>query len=230
MHSARQSAQHQGKQYDLRRRLLALQIAAVSLLLATLACTTNDNLFGVPFVRLTSTPTPTITPTPLAIDTKFRINDKATVATNSDFKALLSPPLPGPPRPGRPNSSCFPNTTLTILGVSKNTEDQSDSMIYYQVQCPGSDKGWLPELNLAHFAKGESPILKTKDGNGFKLLSSPNRESNPASEEPCPEGTSLYIERVTTNPTNDADPNIYFQVTCGIDTGFVPESVLVSAR
>jgi hypothetical protein len=184
--------------------------------MAALACTANDTLF----IRLTDTPPPTITPTPLAITTKFKVGDSGVVVGLSEFAAVSLPASAGPLVPGIGGATCFPNTRVTVLDVSRNISDPNDETIYYLVQCSG--KGWIAEHLFSRFNRGDRAIVKTEDGSSVKLY----RQSDVNSAQldaPCPNGTEVKVIGLTFNPR---DRNIYIQVRCGALSGWLLEEQL----
>jgi hypothetical protein len=201
--------------------LLAVMLFSV---LAMLACTSNDTLF----IHLTETPIPTLTPTPLSIQTKFQINEKATVVGVSDVASINLASVPGPFRPAMSSGACFPNTVITILDVAQNTSDPSDPAFYYQILCSGGKKGWLSQKNLSKFTKYAEVIIKSPDGKGVTLLKSASQKSAPASTTPCADGTKVKIN-VLKSSTDDTEDTVYAQIRCGGKTGFVSTDVLVAA-
>lgn len=199
---------------------LAALAALVSLALAALACTANDTLF----IRLTETPTPTITPTPLPDDTRFRPGDTAVVVGVSAFAGINLPAIPGPFRPGIPDAAtCFPGARVPILDVARNLDDPNDETIYYQVQCSGT--GWAAESNLSRFAQYDAAVIESPDGQGAPMYRGPdvNGAQFPAR---CPDGSAVMVLLQMVNPMRPTDPNIYVQVTCEGQTGYVIEDML----
>ncbi len=196
------------------------------LALATLACTSNDTLF----IRLTETPVPTVSPTPLAIQTRFKVHDKVTIVS-ATFQITMYR-RPGPPSfSAAASAPCFPNTQVDVLDVSRNVDDATDPVIYYNVQC-ASATGWVPEYWLTPLGPSGSAVVKSADGKGAVLYSNPDTTSAPASPSPCADGTTLSISSLTLNPDASAaapDNHIYVQVTCGDVTGYALENDLVPA-
>ncbi|MCC7206230.1 MAG: hypothetical protein IT323_02925 [Anaerolineae bacterium] len=206
-----------------RRTPFALSTVALSLLLAILACTANDTLF----IRLTATPEPTITPTPLSLETRFKVGDTAIMVGVSNFAGINMPPLPGPFRPGvSGNVTCFPNSKVPIIDISRNTADPNDETIYYLVECPM--RGWAADFNLSRFAQYESAVVKSADGSGAKMWRNTDASSDPLPEV-CPDGETISIQTLMNNPNNPRDPNIYIQTSCAGQTGFLLESDLAPA-
>jgi hypothetical protein len=202
-----------------RQALLALCAAFLMLSMAAIACTANDTLF----IRLTDTPPPTLTPTPLPITTKFKVGDSGVVVGLSEFAAVSLPASAGPLVPGIGGATCFPNTRVTVLDVSRNINDPNDETIYYLVQCSG--RGWIAEYQFSRFNRGDKAIVKTQDGNDIKLY----RQSDVNSaqlDEPCPNGTEVSVIGLTANPFNPRDRNIYVQVRCGALSGWLLEEQL----
>ncbi len=201
------------------RALLAPCAVFLILSMAALACTANDTLF----IRLTDTPPPTITPTPLAITTKFKVGDNGVVVGISEFAAISLPASAGPLVPGIGGATCFPNTRVTVLDVSRNVNDPSDETIYYLVQCSG--KGWVAEYRFSRFNRGDTAIVKTKDGSDVKLYRRSDVNSAQL-DEPCPNGTEVKVIGLTANPSDRRDRNIYVQVRCGALSGWLLEEQL----
>lgn len=198
----------------------------LSLLLAMLACTSNDSLF----IRLTATPVPSLTPTPLTSETRFKIKDKVFIAA-SGFQITMATGPEMPSSQVAALSTCFPNTQVEILDVSRNRTDPTDTGLYYQVQC-GASSGWLPEFWLTYLDPAGTAVVKSKDGKGATLYSSPDVKSQPAAPTPCADGTTVQISSIVLNPdASDTNPdtNIYVQVSCGSLTGYALESALAPA-
>jgi hypothetical protein len=198
-----------------------LAVAALMLLLgaSALACTANDTLF----IQLTATPEPTITPTPLSLATKYKRGDSATVVSVSDIGTVALIPLPGPYRPGISTLTCFPSTTITITDISLNTTDAADKIIYYQINCSGA-QGWIAEFYLSPFKKFAQVVVTTADGKGAPVYANADATSTPS--DTCPDGTRTEITRLTRNPANDADQNIYAEISCAGKTGYVLDTAL----
>lgn len=206
-----------------RRTLLAVQTAALSLVMAILACTANDSLF----IHLTATPAATITPTPLTLETRFKVGDTAVVVGVSAFAGVNLPPLPGPFRPGvSGNVTCFPNSKVPIRDISRNTANPDDPTIYYQVECPM--RGWAADFNLSRFAQYDTAVVKSADGNGARMWRNTDATSEPLPET-CPDGESVTIQLLMNNPSKPGDPNIYIQTTCAGQSGYLLESDLAPA-
>lgn len=201
------------------RALLASSTVLLMLIMAALACTANDTLF----IRLTDTPPPTLTPTPLPIVTKFKVGDKGVIVGLSEFAAVSLPAVAGPLVPGIGGATCFPNTRVTVLDVSRNINDPNDETIYYQVQCSG--KGWIAEHQLSRFNRGDKAMVKTADSSDAKLYRQPDTNSA-ALDQPCPNGAEVNVTGVTANPLNPRDRNIYLQVRCGTLSGWLLEEQL----
>ncbi|MCC7451549.1 MAG: hypothetical protein IT324_29340 [Anaerolineae bacterium] len=209
-----------------------IRIAVLALLLAGLACTSADtNPFtGNPIIQLTATPVPTITPTPLAIQTRFKVGDQATTVS-ATFQMIL---LDGPLAPGgaaASNALCFPNTSVKILTVSRNRTDTKDPHIYYEIEC-GASQGWVPEYWITPLTPNGSATVKSPDGKGAPVYSSPDIQSKPVDGSPCADGTKVSVDSLTANPNStDAAPdlNIYVQTTCGSASGYMVDSMLVPA-
>ncbi len=201
------------------RALLASGAALLMLIMAALACTANDTLF----IRLTDTPPPTLTPTPLPIITKFRVGDSGVIVGLSEFATVSLPANAGPLVPGIGGATCFPNTRVTVLDVSRNINDPNDEMIYYLVQCSG--RGWVAEYQFSRFNRGDKAVVKTADGGDVKLYRQPNVNAATL-DQPCPNGTEVSVTGVTANPSDPRDRNIYLQVRCGTLSGWLLEEHL----
>lgn len=201
------------------RALLASGAVLLMLIMAALACTANDTLF----IRLTDTPPPTITPTPLPITTKFRVGDSGVIVGLSEFAAVSLPALPGPLVPGIGGATCFPNTRVTVLDVSRNINDPTDETIYYLVQCSG--RGWIAEYQFSRFNRGDRAVVKPEEGGDVKLYRQADVNSAQL-DQPCPNGTEVSVTGVTANPFNPRDRNIYLQVRCGTLSGWLLEEQL----
>jgi hypothetical protein len=198
----------------------------ISLILAIVACTSNDTLF----IQLTPTPVPSITPTPLAAGTRFKIKDKAYVISSTIQVLLTAEPGPLETQPGA-TTICFPNTLVEVSDVSKNQNDSKDPTIYYKVSCASSE-GWVPEFWMTSLDPTGSAVVKSKDGKGAKIYSDTNTSAELASPTPCADGTTVAISKITLNldsTTSTPDHNIYVQVTCGNTTGYVLDTELVPA-
>ena len=207
------------------RRLGALWMVMVALFVAMLACTSNDTLF----IKLTDTPVPTITPTRLAIQTRYKVGDKPYIVYWTFQIPMASRPKMHDSQTAT-LSTCFPNTQVEVLDVSRNVDDPNDTGIYYQIQCAAAS-GWVPEFWLTMLNPSGSAVVKSADGKGATLYSDPNT-SKPVSQNPCADGTKLSISAITLNPDGAdtaSDTNVYAQVTCGTDTGYVLGSLLVPA-
>jgi hypothetical protein len=109
------------------------------LLLASLACWSNDTLFIPP------TETPTVTPIPPTpnVEGKFKIGDKVLIG-GQGFGSVYLTVQPEPEKRSNrvPNASCYPNTTVTILAIQR-----AGDVTYYQVAC-NNNPGWVAEAKL----------------------------------------------------------------------------------
>ncbi len=117
----------------------AAWIALLSLLIASLACWSNDTLFIPP------TETPTITPVPPTpnVEGKFKIGDTALIG-GQGFGSVYLTERPEPEKRSNrvPNASCYPNTTVTIRAIQRTGE-----VTYYQIAC-NNNPGWVAEAKL----------------------------------------------------------------------------------
>src|SRR5437667_8952962 len=100
------------------RHYTALLTGLCSLILAMLACTSNDTLF----IHFTPTPVPSVTPTPLTSATRFKIKDKVYVGSSS-FQIMMAADPEMPSSQVASLSACFQNTLVEILDVSRNRKD-----------------------------------------------------------------------------------------------------------
>ncbi|CAG1000760.1 MAG: hypothetical protein IAE83_14775 [Anaerolinea sp.] len=204
-----------------RTTFLSVSLALVGLVMMILACTSNDSLF----IRLTETPTPSLTPTPLALETKLKKGDSALVIGLSDFASINMPPLPGPFQPGMAGGmTCFPNTKVSVLDISRNLSDPDDPTLYYQVQCNGI--GWAPEWSLARFSRGDKPVVSAEAG--APLYSTADASGSPVGT--CPSGSEAEVLKAGRNPSNDSDLNVYIEISCGTQQGWVVEDTLSPAQ
>jgi len=200
-------------------------VTLCSVILAMLACTSNDTLF----IHLTLTPIPTLTPTPLAIQTRFKVKDTVTIVSGAFQITMRSRPVQ-PSAAAAALAPCFPKTRVEINAVSGNEKDPSDPTIYYDIQC-GTAEGWVPEYWLTPLKPDGSAVVKSTDGKGAAVYSDSDITSQPA-PAPCPDGTTVSIMDLTTNVNavgSTPDNHIYVQVTCGDTTGYVLETDLVPA-
>lgn len=202
-------------------------LVCAMLILAILACTSNDTLF----IKLTATPVPTITPTPLKIETKFKAKDKAYIV-GWTFQITMATQPQMPESQVATLSTCFQNTQIEILDVSRNVSDPKDTGYYYNIQCAAAT-GWVPEFWLTRLDPSGAAVVKSADGTGAILYSDSKISSKPASDRPCPDGTKVTISALTLNADatpDKPDTNIYAQVTCGSTSGYALESALVPAE
>ena|SRR5579871_2364450 len=124
----------------LHRRTQTILIALL-LCLPLLACWSSDTLF----IKLTATPVPTLTPTPQAINSKYKVGDNVTIASQGLFGAVYLTTAPEPEtRSNRVEGAvCNPGTPIPIQSVQ-----QVGGVTYYQVECNNAT-GWTAESNLA---------------------------------------------------------------------------------
>jgi hypothetical protein len=206
-----------------RQQRLAILLTLTSLIIAALACTSNDTLF----IQLTVTPTPTITPTPLVLDTKFKTGDTAWAVSTGLNVSMSSHPGTGVDLTA--GSQCFRGTKVEVLDKSKDVDKPTSDLILYQVDC-GQGRGWLPEYSLSKIdPAGVEAVIKSPDGKGAPLYSQPDAKSKPASATPCADGTKVTTSDVSQNGNVrdlSEDPHLYVQVACGSDSGYVLETML----
>jgi len=205
---------------------LSVLAALASLVLAVLACTSNDTLF----IQLTATPTPTITPTPLVLQTKLSVGD--TAWTVSSGLSLTLPSNPTTAVDLTAGTQCFRGLKVSILDKSKDVSDPNSNVILYKIDC-GSGPGWIAEYSLSKFdPAGTTAVIKSPDGKGAPMYTEADSTSKPAAAAPCADGTKVTTSDISQNPNvRDAsvDPHLYVQITCGSDTGYVLEDMLVAA-
>jgi len=210
-----------------RRKTLALAGTSVALILAILACTSNDTLF----IKLTSTPVPTVTPTPLVgVDTRYKRGDQLYAVDAERIINLGSQAGDTGGVIGSGFLSCFRNSQVTVQDISKSVVDPSDSDIYYQVDCGSGGQGWLPQYKLMPYnPDGGMAVIKSPDGKGAPLFKDSTMKSALASDKPCPDGTQVKISDATRNidlSSKTLDKNIYLQVQCGDTSGWIVDSML----
>src|SRR3954454_17124075 len=112
------------------RVTIALYGVILSLVLAALACTSNDTLF----IHLTATPKPTIQPTALSSKTRYKKGDEL-YAVEAQRVINLSGQPTGKVGVEGGMLTCFRNTQVTVVDTSKSVTDPKDSVIYYLIDC-----------------------------------------------------------------------------------------------
>jgi hypothetical protein len=202
----------------------ALSVVVLALMLTVMACTANDTWI----IHLTTTPTPTITPTPLAIETRYKIGDQLTIIGASAFAPIGLNLNAGPFKAASSATQCLPQTGVTVLDVSGNIADSSDTTVYYLVSCNGK-KGWVPEYQVSNRVKGTKLVIKSADGAGAALYSQNDAIKGKPLDDKCPDGTEVTVADTVTGKQVD-DRNIYFQTTCDKLRGYVLDSDVVSAE
>ena len=205
----------------------ALLATSVALILAILACTSNDTLF----IKLTVTPAPTITPTALAgVDTKYKKGDQLYAVDSERIINLGSQAGDTGGIIGAGFLSCFRNSQVTVQDISRSVVDPTDPDIYYQVDCGQGGQGWLPQFKLMLFnPDGGTAVVKSPDGKGAPLYKDSTIKSALASDTPCPDGTQVKISDATRNidlSSKTLDKNIYLHVECGDTSGWIIDSML----
>ncbi len=214
-------------QYNLRPKKTALFSTTVALILAMLACPSNDSLF----IKLTATPVPTITPTPLVgVDTRYKKGDQLYAVDSERIINLGSQAGDTGGIIGAGFLSCFRNSQVTIQDISRSVVDPTDPDIYYQVDCGQGESGWLPQYKLTPYnPAGATAVVKSPDGKGAPLYKDSTVKAALASDKPCPDGTQVKISDATRNidlSSNTPDMNIYLQVQCGDVNGWIVDSML----
>jgi len=210
------------------RGCLAFLTVTLVLIMAMLACTSNDTLF----IKLTATPSPTITPTPLNIQTKYQKGQQL-YAVDAQ-KVITFDEQPGSQGvSGFSMTSCFRNTQVTILDASMSISDPKDPWVYYQVDCGSGGQGWVPEYKLTPFnPSGGMAVVKSPDGKGAPIYSEGDVKSPLATQAPCPDGTKVEITdilRSTNLSATEEDTNKYARVDCNGTNGYIVESMLAPA-
>jgi hypothetical protein len=214
-----------------RNKKLALLGATVALIVAMLACTSNDSLF----IKLTATPVPTVTPTPLAgVDTRYKKGDQLYAVDVERIINLGSQAGDTGGIIGAGFLSCFRNSPVTVQDISRSVVDSSDPDIYYQVDCGQGGSGWLPQYKLTPYnPAGGTAVVKSPDGKGAPLYKDSTIKAALASDKPCPDGTQVKISDATRNidlSGKTLDKNIYLQVQCGDASGWVVDSMLAPSQ
>jgi hypothetical protein len=205
-----------------------LSAMAVMLLATILACTSNDTLF----IKLTTTPVPTLTSTPLSQQTRYNKGDKVYAVSSARMIELMD-------QPGEKNLStmgnfaqCFRNTSVTITDTSLSVVDSGDKLLYYQIDCGPGGTGWVPEYFLTLLnPKGGKAEVKSPDGKGATLYKDPTTKSAPVGI-PCTDGTQVSVSDVTRNVdfSSEEDTTLYAEIKCGDQTGYVLETLLVPTK
>jgi hypothetical protein len=205
-------------------------VAGAFLILAVLACTSNDTLF----IKLTPAPTPTIAPTALPVDTvtSYKVGDSV-YALSSKQQVELSD------RPGEKSLSssgtfanCFRNEKVTITEVARSVVQSDDPFFYYKIKCKDA-QGWVAEYDLTLFnpSNGKA-VIKSPDGKGAVLYQKADQTSKPVQDAPCEDGTQVTItgmSRILNIGAKAEDPTKYARVKCGSVTGYVLENLLAPA-
>ncbi|MBX3080102.1 MAG: hypothetical protein KF716_00620 [Anaerolineae bacterium] len=208
-----------------RKTNAALSVVILALMLTVMACTANDTWI----IHLTLTPTPTITPTPLVGDSiRFKLGDKLIIIGNSAFAPVGLNTTAGPFRAASSATQCLPKTNVTILDVSMNITDSSDTTVYYQVSCNGK-KGWVPEYQITDRVKGTTLVIKSEDGSGAALYQQNDSIKGKPLDNKCPDGTQVTVDDVQTGKQT-GDTGVYFQITCDKLKGYVMEKDVASAN
>src|SRR5260221_12196490 len=163
-----------------RDRVIVLVFGAMlALLLAALACTSNDTLF----IKLTATPIPTVPPTALSGNTRYKKGDKLYAVEAQRVISLSGQPTAKIDVEGG-MLTCFRNTQVIVLDASKSVTDPKDPTIYYQIDCGGGGVGWLPEYKLTPLNPGGgTAIVKSPDGKGAPIYSQSTIKSDLASDK-----------------------------------------------
>jgi len=183
-----------------------MRVSGVALLLAALACTSNDTLF----IQLTPTPVPTVTPTAAAlISSRYRAGETLT---------FVAQPSPGTLAENAGSASggalCFTGTQVTVLQVA-------GSATAYQIRC-ASAVGWAREANLTALVIGgranvQAETFVTDDPE-------PDTTTNRADSASCKANAATSILDLATS-----GGVIYANVQCGAAVGWLPEAALKAA-
>lgn len=205
----------------------ALLGTSIALIVAMLACTSNDTLF----IKLTLTPVPTVTPTPLVgVDTKYKKGDQVYAVDAERIISLGSQAGDTGGTIGAGFISCFRNSQVNVLDISKSVVNATDPDIYYQIDCGPGGQGWLPQYKLMAFnPDGGTAVIKSPDGKGAPIYKDSTTKAALASDKPCPDGTQVKITDATRDidlSAKTVDKNIYLQVQCGDTSGWIVDSML----
>ncbi len=176
------------------------------MLIAALACTSNDTLF----IHLTNTPVPTVTPTAALTSSRYQAGDMLT------FVAQPSPGTLAESADRAGNASggalCFTGTQVTVLQGSATA---------YQIRC-ASAVGWAREANLTALAVGGRAIVQAET---FVTDDpEPDATTNRADTTPCKANAATSILDLATS-----GGVIYANVQCGTAVGWLPEAALKAA-
>jgi hypothetical protein len=207
-----------------------LWLAFMAMLMAVLACTSNDTLF----IKLTEAPTPTITPTPLPQDTQTRYQPDQTVYLIGTKRQIDLGDQPGARNLSTSGNfaSCFRNAQVKIISASKSMTNPDDPIYYYNINCT-SNHGWVPEYSLTVFKpNGGTAVVKSPDGKGAPLYQRAEDGAATVQDAPCPDGTKVTISDITRKlnvAATSEDPTLFAKVTCGDASGYVLESMLTPA-
>jgi len=209
-------------------RAAAIWCVPLVLLLAILACTSNDTMF----IKLTATPMPTTTPTPLAAQTRYKVGDKLYLVDTRRVTEL--PDTPGAKiAPGSNLATCFRDTVVNVLEASLSMLDKADTTIYYKVSCGASGQGWLPEYYLSVFGPNSQAKIQSPDGKGAPIYKEASFKSALVKPEGCPDGTTVRITTMTRNldlRVASEEKMIFTTTNCEGTRGYIPETMLVPVK
>lgn len=190
-----------------RQRRIGAALAFI--VIAALACSSNDTLF----IQLTATPFPSATPTLSAVSSRFKPGDRAVFVAAPSPATLLASPRPNDKSSGA--NLCFTSTQVDVLETA-----QTDGKTYYRIKC-ASAHGWTPETTLTGFIVGDNAVLAidaylTNDPE-------PDAKSKRADLKPCKMDAAVGILDLAMTA---ADQTIYVQVQCGSVVGWLPQAAL----
>jgi hypothetical protein len=175
------------------------------LILAALACTSNDTLF----IQLTATPIPTVTPTRAAIQTRFAPGDKLTYVAATNPGVLLNTPDMN----DKSTALCFTGTQITV-----NDATTQDKTTFYKIKCASSE-GWTPESTLTPLRVNSAATL----AQAAALTTDPEPDATTNRAGNCPNGSSVTVLDLAISPL---DGRIYANVQCSTVVGWLPERSL----
>lgn len=204
-----------------------LWMALIAMIMAVLACTSNDTLF----IKLTEVPTPTITPTPLPNSTETRFKPDQVVYLIGTKRQIDLGDQPGARNLSTSGNfaSCFRNSQVRVVSASKSTINKDDPIFYYNIDCT-SNQGWVPEYSLTSFKpNGGTAQIKSPDGKGASIYQQPESGSGTIQDAPCADGTKVTILDITRKldvAASSEDPTLFAKVTCGDAVGYVLETML----
>jgi hypothetical protein len=182
-----------------------LFLPCIMLIVAILACTSNDTLF----IQLTQTPIPTATVTRAAVQTRFATGDKLTYVAATSPGVLLN----SADANDKSTSLCFTGTQVTI-----NDASVKDKTAFYKIKC-ASYEGWTPENNLTLIRANSNATL----AQATALTTDPEPDATTNRAGMCPANSTVSVLDLAISPL---DGRIYANVQCATVTGWLPERSL----